>query len=172
MQTEPKAFYFHDDGLIPNHPFLPVLVYRSAADNPLDMEQSFASNGWGNTWTDGVYNYHHYHSNTHEVLGVVSGSAILKLGGPEGEAVTARAGDVLVLPAGTGHMRLSASGDFRIAGGYPGGMNYNTRRATPEERKLSLKEINRVPLPENDPVYGKSGPLTKLWRKADISGNR
>ncbi|MNH42789.1 hypothetical protein D3C79_1045620 [compost metagenome] len=70
---------------------------------------------------------------------------------------------MLVLPAGTAHKRLTATQDFLVAGAYPGGADYNTRRATPADLAAALPEIARVPLPESDPVYGKAGPLLKAW---------
>ncbi|MGU3471719.1 cupin domain-containing protein [Paenibacillus sp. D51F] len=158
-----RTFAFHDDGSIPNHPSLHVLFYPSAVSEPGRMELLFASNGWGNTWTNGVFSYHHYHSNAHEALGVARGSAKLQLGGEQGEIVEMEAGDVLVLPAGTGHKKLQASADFLISGGYPGGIDYNIRTGEPGERPRVLEEIRLVPMPASDPVYGKEGPLLTLW---------
>lgn len=68
-----------------------------------------------------------------------------------------------MLPAGTAHKRLAATQDFRIAGAYPGGADYNTRRATKDDLAAALPEIAKVPLPDSDPVYGRAGPLLKLW---------
>ncbi len=158
-----RTYSFRDDGCIPNHPSLPVLLYPSAVSEPGRMETLFASNGWGNTWTNGVFSYHHYHSNAHEALGVARGSAKLQLGGERGEIVEVQAGDVIVLPAGTGHKKLQASADFLISGGYPGGIDYNIRTGGPGERPRVLEEIRLVPMPASDPVYGREGPLLRLW---------
>ncbi|QJC53966.1 cupin domain-containing protein [Paenibacillus albicereus] len=159
-----QTYRFKDDGTMPNHPFLPVLYYAGAIDEPARATVRFEASGWGNTWENGVYPYHHYHSNAHEALGVVRGSARLQLGGDGGRSLEVRAGDVLVLPAGTGHKRLSASEDFLIAGGYPGGAKYNVRTGEPDERHRDLEEIRLVPIPQSDPVFGPGGPLTELWR--------
>ena len=89
----------------------------------------FRANGWGGTWRDGVYDYDHFHSNAHEVLGVDSGWASIQLGGDVGKAVEVEVGDVLVLPAGTGHRRISKSEDFMVSGAYPPGQErYDTCR--------------------------------------------
>lgn len=170
-QTQPgpevsiETLHFHDDGLLPNHPRLPAVLYKGALKDYADqIEAVFNNNGWLNSWQNGVFDYHHYHSNAHEVLGVMSGGARLQLGGDSGRTVEISAGDVLVLPAGTAHKCLGNTSDFRVAGAYPGGADYNTRRATPSDREAALPEITKVPLPDSDPVYGKSGPLLNLWR--------
>ncbi|MEK4047682.1 cupin domain-containing protein [Paenibacillus sp. FSL H8-0048] len=156
---------FEPDGLLPNNQKLPVLLYKGVLrDHPEDTEQIFNANGWLNSWVNGVFPYHHYHSNAHEVLGVISGSASLQLGGDAGYTAEVEAGDVLVLPAGTAHKKLTATHDFRIAGAYPGGMDYNTRQANADDFAAALPEIREVPLPERDPVYGEAGPLLRLWK--------
>ncbi len=160
---------FTDDGTIPNHPTLPVVIYSGAFPaSPDAMEDVFNRNGWLNSWTNGVFDYHHYHSNAHEVLGVIGGEVTLRLGGEQGETVTLRAGDVVVLPAGTGHRRLDASSDFRIVGAYPQGMSYNVRTGAPGEHEQALKEIPHVPVPDTDPVFGEQGPLLEHWSGTSI----
>lgn len=159
-----ETFSFEADKLLPNNPELPAVLYIGAfQENPANAEQIFNDNGWRNSWVNGVFSYHHYHSNAHEVLGVMSGSASLQLGGDAGRRVEVSAGDVLVLPAGTAHKRLTSTQDFRIAGAYPGGADYNTRRATPDDFTAALSEIGKVPLPDSDPVYGETGPLLEVW---------
>jgi uncharacterized protein YjlB len=168
--VEPVAMRFEDDGTVPNHPTLPFLVYRRAIDvsgqkDPAALvERTFARNGWGDSWRDGIYSFTHFHSMIHEVLGVAAGRARVCFGGKAGEALEIEAGDVAVLPAGTGHQRLSASRDFLIIGAYPAQGTYDLCRATPSEHDRAKALIPKTPLPEADPVYGKSGPLLKLWR--------
>lgn len=160
-----RTLFFKDDGTIPNNPKLPVLLYSAAlSDRAQEIEDIFNRNGWLNSWKNGVFSYHHYHSNSHEVLGVISGSAVIQLGGEQGTEIKLHAGDVVVLPAGTGHKKTSSSDDFLIAGAYPGGMEYNTRRGDERDRPQALEEINNVPLPTSDPVFGTDGPLIREWR--------
>ena len=103
MKTTFEILNLSDDGTIPNSKY-PVIVYHQAftmeGDPAADfMEKRFAQNGWSNAFRWRVYDYHHYHTNTHEVLGVYAGNALLQLGGPEGEKLQVRPGDVIVLPA-------------------------------------------------------------------------
>ncbi|MCQ4088021.1 cupin domain-containing protein [Saccharibacillus sp. JS10] len=166
MTKKPNAqtFYFERDETIPNHPELPVLLYPKALIEKAEWSESvFNHNGWRNSWENGVFDYHHYHSNTHEVLGVTHGSVLIQLGGEHGKSFDLKAGDVIVLPAGTGHKRITASPDFRIVGAYPNGIDYNTRVVGDGKYEASLAEIDQVPLPQTDPVYGNEGPLLHYW---------
>ena len=90
-EIEPQQLVFKDDGAIPNST-LPLLLYREAfAANTKDLasviEQRFAENDWTGSWRAGVYPFPHYHSTTHELLGVFGGSATLRLGGAQGTTV-------------------------------------------------------------------------------------
>ncbi|NGZ76275.1 hypothetical protein [Saccharibacillus alkalitolerans] len=164
VKSDPQPFFFEDDGIIPNNPKLPVILYPGAlSDKPEWAESVFNGNGWRNSWENGVFDYHHYHSNTHEVLGVTHGTILLQLGGESGRAFDLKADDVVVLPAGTGHKRITASGGFRIVGAYPDGMDYNTRVENDGKREQALGEIAEVPLPRTDPLHGEDGPLKALW---------
>jgi len=156
-----------DDGLIPNHPTLPLLVCQDALslvgrDPAAVAEETFRGNGWGGLWRNGIYPFHHYHSTAHEALAVVQGWARVQLGGEQGIMLTASAGTVLLLPAGTGHRRLDASPDLLVVGAYPPGQRWDLCRGTAEEREMALANLQRVPLPVTDPVYGTTGPLTGM----------
>jgi len=161
---------FEDDGRLPNSR-LAVSLYRGAiepdaADPASAFERCFARNRWTNSWRDGVYTFHHYHSTSHEVLGVACGEAVLRLGGRKGRDFEVGAGDVIVLPAGTGHKRISASDDFLIVGAYPDGRDWDLIKAYRESAAVhdqALARIAAVPLPRLDPVTGEDGPLARLW---------
>ena len=172
-QTEPETLLFQDDGRIPNSR-LPLLIYRDAVilnDTETDlaaaMEEQFASNQWTGSWRDGVYPYHHYHSTTHEVLGVYRGLATLKLGGSQGHEIDVLPGDVIVIPAGVGHMCVAHSSDFAVVGAYPNGRDRDLLTGEPRERPRALDNVKQVPTPEYDPVLGKEGGLVKVWEAVE-----
>lgn len=158
--------YFADDGTIPNSR-LPVVIYGQAIAaeeaSPEAMEQLFDTNGWPSAWRATIFDFHHYHSNAHECLGVATGSARLQLGGPQGRAFDVRAGDVIVLPAGVGHMKLSSSDDFLVVGAYPPGFTQDLMKGEDRERPDADERIAAVPLPQTDPVGGQGGPLLERW---------
>lgn len=169
-RAKPLRFLFKDDGSVPNNPTLPVLVYRNAVDlkgsiRPEQVvEQSFVAHGWGhNMWRNGIYPYVHYHSMIHEALAIARGRVRLRIGGDRGEELDLATGDVVVLPAGTGHQSLWDGPDLSVVGAYPPQGTYNLCRGSKAEHAKALQTIPLVPLPETDPVHGKEGPLLKLW---------
>jgi uncharacterized protein YjlB len=163
-----REYFFEDDGRIPNNLKLPLLVYQRVLSDP-EWHPSYckkllAENGWGGTWVDGVFSYHHYHSTSHEVLVVVEGRARITFGGPEGVTVEVEAGDAVVIPAGVGHRNEGSSGDFSVVGAYPRGQEaYDLRTGEEGERPQVLENIRNVPLPEADPLFGDDGPLMRHW---------
>ena len=166
---EPLTFYFADDGVIPNNR-LPMLVYRGALDlsgarDPAaQIETLFEENGWGHgMWRNGIFPYVHYHSQIHEALGIAQGQARVRFGGDGGEVLDVSAGDIAVLPAGTGHQRLSLSPDLLVVGAYPPEGTYDLRRGAAAEHQRALTTIPKVPLPRTDPMFGAQGPLVRLW---------
>jgi uncharacterized protein YjlB len=169
---QPRLFKFKDDGVVPNHPRWPLVVYRgpvklvSSLDPAAIFEDLFEHNGWSDSWRNGVYDYLHYHSRIHEVMGVARGSAVVQFGGKSGRKLAIKRGDVLFLPAGTGHECISASDDFLVVGAYPSTGTYDVFRTSPQERAKALKTVPKVPPPRRDPVYGKSGGLLRLWKRA------
>jgi uncharacterized protein YjlB len=170
-ERKPNATRLADDGFTPNHPRWPLIIYRSAVrltddhDPAAVMEDLFEGNGWGDSWRDGIYDYLHYHSRIHEVLGVARGKGQVRFGGDKGRIYRLKAGDVAVLPAGTGHQCLDASKDFLVVGAYPPSGTYDECTEL-EDHARALKTIPKVARPRKDPLYGVEGPLLKLWRKA------
>lgn len=158
-----------DDGTFPNNENLPLIVYRQALvfgnGGPEVVEKIFARNGWGGSWRNGIYGYHHYHSTAHEVLGVYSGSCKVQLGGPEGRSFEIKKGDVVLIPAGVAHKNLGSSSDFRVVGAYPEGQSWDMNYGKPGERPAADENIAKVALPEMDPVFGKEGPVNEQWNK-------
>jgi uncharacterized protein YjlB len=164
--VEPQKFLFKDDGQIPNSKF-PLLLYKNVFAQRGDegaewLEKQFAKNNWTNSWRNGVYSFHHYHSTSHEVLGVYSGSALLHLGGEQGQKVKVTAGDIIVIPAGVGHKNLGSDG-LGIVGAYPDGRSWDVNRGLPGERPQTDKNIAALPIPARDPLQGKDSGVTKIW---------
>jgi uncharacterized protein YjlB len=170
-RTQPRTIRFADDGTIPNNPILPLIVYPAVIDlvrfpDPAAVfEALFESNGWGDSWRNGIYDYAHYHSGIHEVLGIARGNARVRFGGDGGREISLSAGDVAILPAGTGHQRLNASSNFLVVGAYPPDGTYDECTGWPDERAKALKSIPQVAVPERDPVFGLEGALATAWKR-------
>ena len=168
--VEPEQFKFRDDGIFPNSD-LPLLVYRrvlttEVGDDAFMFEQRFAQNDWSNSWRNGGYSFPHYHSTSHELLGVFRGAATLRLGGEHGKSVEVHAGDVIVIPAGVAHQKVDASADFAVVGAYPDGREWDLLRGRPGERPKADRTIATLPIPDYDPIYGAEGPLRQIWKSS------
>lgn len=165
-----ESFVLTDDGIFPNNRRLPLLVYRRVLnpDTPdlvAHVQTIFADNGWGGAWVDSIFDYHHYHSTSHEVLAICGGRANIRFGGEHGITLTLSAGDVVVIPAGVAHKNLGAGVDFVVVGAYPRGQeDYDLCRGRREERPEADKNIVNTSTPDSDPLYGADGPLTEHWR--------
>lgn len=163
---KPETFYFEDDGSIPNNN-LPLILYHDAFSERGTagaewLERTFANNNWTNAWRNGVYPFHHYHSTSHEVLGIYSGEAKLHLGGEQGEKLDVKAGDVILIPAGVGHKNLGSQ-NLGVVGAYPNGSSYDLLRGEPDDRPKVIENIKSVPLPNSDPLLGKDGGVVDIW---------
>ena len=166
-----NAFRFKDDGVIPNNPKLPFVLYRTPVrltgkfDPAAVFEELFERNNWANSWRNGIYDSVHYHSRIHEVLGIARGHVLARFGGTKGRRLRLKAGDVVILPAGTGHERLAGSKDLLVVGAYPPFGTYDECRTSTKEHDRAGITIPKVALPRKDPVYGRDGPLMRLWRR-------
>jgi uncharacterized protein YjlB len=149
-----------DDGIIPNNPRLPLILYRQVLvpGDTHRIEHLFAANGWSNAWVNGIHPFHHYHATTHEVLGIAAGGARVQFGGAGGPVVDISAGDAVMIPAGVGHCRLSHASDLVVVGAYPGGSDWDLRRATPADYSSGKPLIAKVADPASDPILGADGP--------------
>lgn len=163
---EIKDYLLPPSGPIPNNSRFPLLVYASAF--PVNVTSSrirdhFHANHWGNSWVNGVFSYHHFHSNAHEVLGCFSGEATIRFGGEDGPAITLTAGDAVLIPAGVGHKKLTATSSFGVVGAYPAGSHHDlcTGEGDPD---TTAKTIASIPPPSLDPLTGKSGGVCELWK--------
>jgi uncharacterized protein YjlB len=151
---------------VPNHPDLPVLIYTDGdqARNSQFFKSTFAKNGWSGIWVNGVFDYHHYHTTAHEVLGVGKGEADLQIGGPMGPILSVKQAQCLLLPAGTGHKLIKRSDHFQVVGAYPTNSGVDIQRAAPSAEMMA--RIKNLPLPKSDPLLGAAGGLLKHWAHA------
>jgi uncharacterized protein YjlB len=165
---DPEIIYFKDDGTIPNSRY-PLLLYRNAFSERNTqgaewLEQHFLSNNWSNPWRNGIFTFQHYHSITHEALGIYSGEAEVLLGGDKGSTVKVKAGDIIIIPAGVGHKNMGDK-NLGVVGAYPNGMPVDIMRGEQGERPGVDNNILAVPFPGTDPLHGKDEGLRKIWKK-------
>jgi uncharacterized protein YjlB len=170
-KPEIKTILIPDGGLYPNNDALPLILMQQVFDPETEnlaqaIEKTFHENSWEGSWRNGIYDFHHYHSTAHEVLGLYAGSVKVRFGGPDGQALAAEAGDVIIIPAGVSHKNLGQSPDFRCVGAYPAGQSPDMQYGKSGERPQADQNIRSVSLPENDPVFGRGGPLLQIWDQA------
>lgn len=170
MNPKIEAHWFKNNGRIPNNDRLPLLLIRDTVaagvgDPASWFEHCFESHDWGGNWRWTVYPYHHFHSTNHEVLGVARGEAALMLGGENGRRIHVRQSDVLIIPAGVGHMLLEDSGGFQVVGGYPGGIEPDVILAGDPDLDSARERIEKLPIPAEDPLGGRDGPLFHYWTR-------
>ena len=169
--TTVDGYLLSDDGTFPNNDILPTLVYRTALpftrhDEHVGVRNVFEENGWTHVWVDGMFGFHHYHSTSHEVLGIARGQVSVEIGGPsKGVVVELNQGDVLLLPAGVAHRKTEGSRDLTVVGAYPPGQEYDMNYGLVDERTGATQTIRGVAIPTTDPVLGLTGPLMKHWRR-------
>jgi uncharacterized protein YjlB len=169
-ETKIHQYIVVDNGEFPNS-ILPVVLYRQALHLPMffasqSVKDLLLENGWGNNWRGGIFTYHHYHSNTHEVLAVIKGKTRLVLGGDGGEIVKIEKGDVIIIPAGVAHRNIGEETAVTCIAGYPGGTNYDMQLGRPGERPAADKRIEDLAFPSSGPVQGIKDPLLDIWVRA------
>ena len=150
-----------EDEHFPGNSRLPLTIYRNVIefgnkDRARLIESIFDSNKWKSSWRDSIYRFHHYHSNTHESLGIYRGHANVQFGGPNGPVFKVQTGDIILIPAGVAHKNLDSSDDFGVVGAYPNGKSWDMNYGKEDERPDADKNINEVPVPELDPVFGQN----------------
>ncbi|OJJ87541.1 cupin domain-containing protein [Aspergillus glaucus CBS 516.65] len=120
-----NRYYLPPTNLIPNSP-QPLLHYKGLLSEPdlrpENIHNRFHQNGWKTQW---IFRYgptqqSHYHSAVHECMTVLTGTATIRFGVADtdpdldkntwagarengGVEITARSGDVFVIPAGVAH---------------------------------------------------------------------
>ena len=176
VQIKPDAqivvLALKENGNYPNNEVLPALIYKqifkfSESDPAKEIEDKFRKNNWTGSWRNGIYSYHHYHSTAHEALGVYAGWAEVQLGGPGNGPLRLEKGDLVILPAGTAHKKISAGDGFAVVGAYPEGQDYDMKYGKKEELQQAKINISKVNVPDHDPVFGKNEGICIFWNADD-----
>jgi uncharacterized protein YjlB len=121
-----------------------------------------------NAWDSGIFTYDHYHSTSHEVLSIYKGSTTLQLGGASGVQLVIQKGDVLVIPVGVAHRNLGKEHQIKCVGAYPDGRKYDIKTGQPSEREEAERNISKLPVPEQDPAFGRGGGVPLIWRTPEL----
>ncbi|KAK5051924.1 hypothetical protein LTR84_002727 [Exophiala bonariae] len=175
MVVNPEVYHLKPNRHAPNNDN-PVLIYRDCLPLPFSEEKTtefLESHAWVKKGTWGHIPIRHFHPNTHECYGVFQGESTILVGcgthdlEDEGTKIDVSVGDVIVLPAGTGHCNLQSSKDYQYIGVYPKGAPQwrNELGKKPINLEEIRKEITAVEMPSQDPVNGANGPLLSLWTK-------
>lgn len=116
-------------------------------------------------WKLQMYSTSHFHSTSHELLCISTGSARLCFGhedNPSNITPTVSAGDVIVVPAGVAHRLLEdIEGGFEMVGSYPKGKSWDMCYGKKGEEK-KIKEIEKLGWWKRDPVFGDEGPALEV----------
>lgn len=116
-------------------------------------------NGTDHITTASRYDFSHFHSTSHEVLGIAQGRAKLCFGHEDNpgrvEEVVSQ-GDVIIIPAGVSHPLLEdLRGGFQMVGCYPNGYNWDMCETGDDKKVQTIESLAWF---ERDPVYGNEGP--------------
>ena len=167
--TQPITHTFADDGRIPNN-VLPLVLYRCAIDltgspDPEDADRKNLYRQWlGRPVAQRHLSLRALSFDDSRGDGRRARPRRGALRRRQRRTIEVASGDVVVLPAGIGHQRLTQSPDLVVIGAYPPNGKYNLCRGTKAEHADALASIPDVPHPATDPVFGPKGPLIALWR--------
>jgi|AntRauTorcE11897_2_1112592.scaffolds.fasta_scaffold00100_8 uncharacterized protein YjlB len=168
-----ESCYFKEDAQMPNNLDLPVMIYRKIVGgdgphNAEEFEETFREHGWQGIWQNGIIDEHHFHPDAHEALAIAAGHVTIQLGGESGKVFDLNHGDMVILPAGTGHKRLSDPDGLLVVGAYPKGQEDYALCKDKKDYAAARQAIENLPLPDQDPYFGKNGPLIQYWSKEDF----
>ncbi|KAL6407070.1 FAD-dependent pyridine nucleotide-disulfide oxidoreductase [Ilyonectria robusta] len=132
--VEIKQYHLQPTALVPNSP-RPLLHYKNVLPrnpgtshcNQVQVWDMFSKHGWDTQWINryGSTQLSHYHSQAHECMAVLSGSATIRFGVADtsedldantwgsawedgGVELVAEAGDIFVIPSGVSHKTFAA----------------------------------------------------------------
>lgn len=165
----PERHSISDGGWCPNNPSCPLLIYRDTLEGSGEelaerFEQTFKRNGWPPAWRYTIYDYPHFHSTTHEVIGVFWGEADVRFGDEAGFTARISAGDIVVIPAGVSHQRLWQTDGFQGVGAYPEGCAVDeVREDSDVSTSVVIDRISALKIPP-DPLEGGEGALGEAWK--------
>ncbi|KAJ5727859.1 hypothetical protein N7493_005679 [Penicillium malachiteum] len=142
----------------------PLMIYHGAFNaTPADLQRRLRAVGEVEPqWVYTMYSQTHFHSTTHEVLGVVTGRARLCFGGEENpqrfEPIVQR-GDLIIVPAGVGHRLLDDEGEepIQMVGSYPHDTQWDMCYGNAGEEK-KVQAIRDLAWFHRDPLFGDDGP--------------
>lgn len=170
-ETKVLRYRMKQNKYFPNSTF-PILIYKEAIQLPFFKKNAATvaknilfKNNWKNSWVNGIYNFHHFHSLVHECIIVLSGKVSVIFGGPGGRRIKLNRNDVVIIPAGVAHKCIDASLNFSCLGAYPEGKDFDIKTGIVSEFEYAIKNIKRVPVPKLDPVFGTHGFIKRYWNK-------
>lgn len=112
-----------------------------------------------------MYSTSHFHTTSHEVLGIASGKARLCFGhedNPKRVEEVLQKGDVIIMPAGVSHRLLEdLEGGFTMVGSYPVGCNWDMCYGKSGEEG-QIDQIKDLGWFKRDPIYGEEGPVLEV----------
>lgn len=180
LALTPLKSLVYSSHLIPTYQYIPntsiqnkpLLIYRSAftpssAVNQDSIQSHISLVGVVDPqWVYTMYSTTHFHSTTHEVLCIASGSARCCFGGednPERVEQELNKGDVVIVPAGVGHRLMQEiKKPFEMVGSYPKGKVWDMCYGSEADREQNTKTIESLKWFDRDPIYGDQGPTLKF----------